>query len=61
MQILDLRAQYLPVRNAYTSICNLQSEIINDKRSNTPKQLAIFTSKAIELCPGPRDQVLDVE
>ena len=29
--------------------------------SSTPKQLAIFTGKAIELLPGPKDQVFDVE
>ncbi|UCF00635.1 MAG: hypothetical protein JSV14_09435 [Deltaproteobacteria bacterium] len=29
--------------------------------SSTPKELAIFTGKAIQLCPGPEDQVFDVE
>ncbi|MBW2722359.1 MAG: SPOR domain-containing protein [Deltaproteobacteria bacterium] len=29
-EILDLKAQNLPARNVYTSICNLQSAIIND-------------------------------
>jgi hypothetical protein len=30
MQISDLKAQNLTARNAYTSICNLQSAIVND-------------------------------
>jgi len=29
--------------------------------SSTPKQLAIFPGKAIELRPGPEDRVFDVE
>jgi hypothetical protein len=29
--------------------------------SSTPKQRAIFTGKAIELLPSPKDQVFDVE
>jgi hypothetical protein len=29
--------------------------------SSTPKQVATFTGKAIELLPGPKDQVFGVE
>jgi len=32
-----------------TSICNQQSEIINDTYSSTPETLFIFTGKAIEI------------
>jgi hypothetical protein len=39
MQILDLKAQNLPVKNPYTSICNLQSAIINHKGAGSKDQV----------------------
>jgi hypothetical protein len=39
MQILDLKAQNLLVKNPYTSICNLQSAIINHKGTGPKDQV----------------------
>jgi hypothetical protein len=49
MQISDLEAQNLLVKNAYTSIGNLQSAILNHTCLGTPGQLSIITFTAIEL------------
>jgi hypothetical protein len=49
MQVLDLKILDQPEKNASTSICNLQSAIVNHTCFSTPKPLAIFTGEAIEL------------
>jgi hypothetical protein len=61
MQISDLKALNLPVKNGYTSICNLQSAIINHTCSSTPKRFAPVQAKAIELLPDSKNQVFNVE
>jgi hypothetical protein len=43
------------------SIRNPRSEIRNNLCSGASKQLAIFNGKAIELSPGPEDQVFYLE
>ena len=40
---------------------NCNSGFCFSQYSSTPKQLVIFTGKAIELQPGFKDQVFDVE
>ncbi len=40
-------------------ICDLEFLIL--QCPSTPKPLEMFTGKAIELGPGPKDEVLDVE
>jgi hypothetical protein len=39
MQISELKTQNLPARNAYTSICNLQSAIINHNETGPKDQV----------------------
>jgi hypothetical protein len=39
MQISDLKKQNLPVKNAHTSICYLQSAIINHKETGPEDQI----------------------
>jgi hypothetical protein len=42
MQISDLKAQCLLIRNAYTTICNLQSAIINPTYTGPEDQIFDF-------------------
>ncbi len=46
MQISDLKTQNLTVKNAYTSICNLQSAIINHTETG-PKDQVFDVAQAV--------------
>jgi hypothetical protein len=48
MQILDLKAQYLPAENVDASICNLQSELINHTKTG-PKDQVFHVEKVFDL------------
>jgi hypothetical protein len=61
MQILDLKAQYLAVRNAYTSICNLQFETGNPPAAWEPEgEIARFQVSGVR-CQKRKTKILKPE